>query len=81
MNNKENTTKDILPCISTAELRSMNLKKGDTVQLTNGKLYKVVNYNGKKNRLLLYSKKYDKKFFADHKIVHKKVELSKQKKK
>ena len=83
MSNKTNTNipQDILPCISSAELRALNLKKADTVQLTNGKLYKVVNYNVKNNRILLYSKEYDKKFFADHKIVHKKVELSKPKKK
>lgn len=83
MSNKTNTNipHDFLPCISSAELRALNLKKADTVQLTNGKLYKVVNYNGKKNRILLYSKEYDKKFFADHKKVHMKVELSKPKKK
>lgn len=83
MSNRPNTNnaQDILPCISSAEQRALNLKKGDSVQLTNGKLYKVVNYNVRKNRILLYSKEYDKKFFADHKIVHKKVEPSKRKKK
>lgn len=51
MSNKTNTShpQDILPCISSAKLRALNLKKADTVQLTNGKLYKVVNYNGRKN--------------------------------
>lgn len=76
MNNSGNTTKDILPCISSSELRAMNLKKGDKVQLTNAKFYKVVNYNTRKNRILLYSREYDKKFFADHKLVHQKVKLS-----
>lgn len=76
MNIQSNTTKakENLSCLSTAELRSLNLRKGDTVQLTNGKLYKVINYYARKNRVLLYSKEYDKKFFVDHKIVHNKFE-------
>lgn len=70
-------TEAILPCITKPELRALNLKKGDRVQLTNGKHYEVVCYYARKSRLQLYSSEYGKKFMADHHIIHSKCEPSK----
>jgi len=70
---KPTNTKPILPHMTAAEMKAEQWKKGDTVRLTNGKDYKVMSYNSKKPVLYLYSKEYDSRFHANHRIIHKKV--------
>ena len=78
MNNKD---QNLLSHISVAEMKAERWKKGDIVQLTNGKEYQVISYHSKKPVLYLYSKEYDSRFHANHKIIHKKVKSATPKKK
>lgn len=50
MNNlaEKSKTKPILSHLTVAEMRVERWKKGDIVQLTNGKEYQVISYNSKK---------------------------------
>lgn len=83
MNNlaEKSKTKPILSHLTVAEMRVERWKKGDIVQLTNGKEYQVISYNSKKPVLYLYSKEYDSRFHATNKIIHMKVRTVNPKKK
>lgn len=72
---------------SPKKLRSIGRKNfyltewsnGDIVMLTNGKLYKVESYDLRIKRLNLYSKEYNAHFWADCRIIHKKLNKNMQK--
>lgn len=61
------------PPMGKTKFQQINWRIGDTVKLTNQKLYKVVSLDVTHNSLVLHSAEYNSDFKADCRIIVKRI--------